>query len=157
MINVSSCLRRSNWLKVGVLSLVVSLAVVSLPDRAEANPNSFPVSCSLTNVALFPVRCGGEQELVEVTHQFALGFLSAGGPREVLPHIIHRVMPCESSYNRYAVNKVGPFYGLMQFLPATWHALDGGNWYSARVQGENTAKLLADSDPSTQWPVCWFA
>ncbi len=92
-----------------------------------------------------------------VTQQFTDGYRKAGGPEHLLNHILYRVIPCESSYNPYAVNYVGPFYGLMQFYPPTWNRLGGGDWFSAWQQGYNTAKLIGQTSPGTQWPPCWYA
>lgn len=92
-----------------------------------------------------------------MAQQFTDGYRKAGGPEQLLNHILYRVIPCESTYNPYALNHVGPFYGLMQFYPPTWYAMGGGDWFSAWWQGYNTAKLLHHASPGTQWPHCWFA
>jgi hypothetical protein len=92
-----------------------------------------------------------------VAEHFAEGYRAAGGPESLLPHILNRVIPCESRYNPYAVNWRGPYYGLMQFSVATWNRAGGGDWYSPWHQGANTARLVLASRPANQWPHCWFA
>jgi LysM repeat protein len=94
--------------------------------------------------------------VAEVKEEFAAGYRSAGGPEAHLPHILEKVIRCESGYNVRAYNGAGPFYGLMQFLPTTWNAAGGGDWFSAYQQGANTARLLKTRNPLTQWPVCWL-
>jgi hypothetical protein len=94
---------------------------------------------------------------LSVIDLFVAGYRAAGGPEHHLSRIIHRVIPCESTGNPRAFNRVGPFYGLMQFLPSTWYAVGGGNWFDPWQQGANTARLLHVANPATQWPVCWFA
>lgn len=88
---------------------------------------------------------------------FAAGYRAAGGAEGYLERILYRVIPCESTWNTHAVNHAGPFYGLMQFMPATWNAVGGGDWFDPYQQGANTARLLVRANPATQWPVCWFA
>jgi hypothetical protein len=92
-----------------------------------------------------------------VAEQFAEGYRAAGGPESLLPHILNRVIPCESGYNPLAVNRRGPYYGLMQFSVATWSRVGGGDWYNPWQQGVNTARLVQVARPATQWPYCWFA
>ena len=92
-----------------------------------------------------------------VLQNFADGYRRAGGPEHLLNHILYRVIPCESTNNPYAVNYGGPYYGLMQFSPATWYMVGGGDWFSAWQQGHNTAKLIHRASPGTQWPHCWYA
>lgn len=91
-----------------------------------------------------------------VTERFVAGYVEAGGPEVHLSRIINRVIPCESGGNPAAYSRVGPFYGLMQFLGSTWNAMGGGDWQDPYIQGFNTAKLLHRANPATQWPVCWF-
>lgn len=90
-----------------------------------------------------------------VRREFSAGYRSVGGSESILDHILEEVIPCESGYNVRAFNPAGPFYGLMQFLAETWLRSGGGNWYDARQQGENTARLLMTSEPRSQWPHCW--
>jgi hypothetical protein len=92
-----------------------------------------------------------------IIEKFIAGYRSNGGPEVHLDRIVNRVIPCESTWNPTAFNYVGPFHGLMQFLPATWYAVGGGDWHDPWQQGSNTARLLHLADPATQWPVCWFA
>lgn len=92
---------------------------------------------------------------IAVLDQFAAGYRWAGGPEAYLTHVLHNVIPCESNSNPYAVNYAGPYYGLMQFAPATWYTAGGGDWFSPWQQGANTANLLSWSAPHTQWPHCW--
>lgn len=87
---------------------------------------------------------------------FIAGYRDSGGPEDKLEHIVTRVIPCESSGNPYAVSPAGPYYGLMQFVGATWRAAGGGDWADPYQQGANTAWLLGKANPSTQWPVCWL-
>jgi hypothetical protein len=92
-----------------------------------------------------------------VAEQFAEGYSAAGGPESLLPHILNRVIPCESNYNPFAVNWRGPYYGLMQFSGATWNRAGGGDWFNPWQQGANTARLVLVARPASQWPYCWFA
>lgn len=94
---------------------------------------------------------------LSVTDLFIAGYRDAGGAEGHLNRIVNRVIPCESSGNPHAYSTVGPFWGLMQFLPATWNAVGGGDWRDPYQQGANTARLIARANPATQWPVCWFA
>ena len=88
--------------------------------------------------------------------QFIAGYRAAGGPEVHLNRIVTRVIPCESGGNPSAVNRGGPYYGLMQFSAATWRSMGGGDWFDPYTQGANTARLLARANPATQWPVCWL-
>lgn len=91
-----------------------------------------------------------------VVERFVSGYVEAGGPEAHLSRIVNRVIPCESGGNPAAYSRVGPFYGLMQFLGSTWNAMGGGDWQDPYIQGFNTAKLVQRANPATQWPVCWF-
>jgi hypothetical protein len=97
-----------------------------------------------------------EQFPNEAAAQFAAGYRQAGGPEQYLSHILYNVMPCESDYNPYAVSYGGPYYGLMQFSSYTWYSVGGGDWFNPYQQGYNTAMLVNSTDPTTQWPYCWF-
>jgi hypothetical protein len=88
----------------------------------------------------------------EVIQQFSTGFREAGGTEEQLAHAL-RIVACESSWNVYAQNPAGPFYGLGQFLISTWQRVGGGDIYSAWQQGFNFALLYERSGPG-QWPAC---
>ena len=92
-----------------------------------------------------------------VVDQFIDGYRWAGGPEHLLPHLLNHVIPCESRYNVYAVNRRGPYYGLLQFSPVTWQRAGGGDWFSAWQQGANAARLVRLANPATQWPHCWYA
>jgi hypothetical protein len=92
-----------------------------------------------------------------MTERFVSGYVDAGGAAGHLERILHRVIPCESGGDVHAYSRVGPFYGLMQFLGGTWNTVGGGDWRDPYMQGANTARLLARANPATQWPVCWFA
>lgn len=92
-----------------------------------------------------------------MTERFVSGYVDAGGSTTHLERILHRVIPCESTGNPEAYSRVGPFYGLMQFMMSTWNAVGGGDWRDPYMQGANTARLLARANPATQWPVCWYA
>ncbi len=92
-----------------------------------------------------------------VIDRFIAGYRAAGGPEAHLNRIVTRVIPCESGGNTHAVNRGGPYYGLMQFMGATWNAVGGGDWFDPYQQGANTARLVVRANPATQWPVCWFA
>ena len=119
-------------------------SVLVLPGSAQSAVAAEPVSYSQ------PATTSGS-----VQEQFAAGYRSAGGQESLLQHILSRVIPCESGYNVRAYNPSGPYYGLMQFLPATWNSAGGGDYYSAWQQGANTARLIQRAAPATQWPVCW--
>jgi hypothetical protein len=106
-----------------------------------------PVAAS----AAAPAAAGGS-----TIDQFIAGYRAAGGPEAHLNRIVTRVIPCESGGNPSAVNRAGPYYGLMQFVASTWNAVGGGNWFDPYTQGANTARLLARANPATQWPVCWY-
>lgn len=97
-----------------------------------------------------PAAAGGS-----TLEQFTQGYRAAGGNEAYLNRLVTRVIPCESGGNPSAVNRAGPFYGLLQFLPSTWAAAGGGDWFSPWQQGANTARLLARANPANEWPVCW--
>jgi LysM repeat protein len=124
---------------------VVAAAAPEAPPRRAPTPppNSRPSAITAATVA-------------EVKEEFAAGYRSAGGPESHLPHILEKVIRCESGYNVRAYSGAGPFYGLMQFLESTWNRVGGGDWFSAYQQGVNTARLLKTHNPLTQWPVCWL-
>lgn len=88
--------------------------------------------------------------------RFIAGYSSTGGPERYIERLVSRVIPCESSGNPRAVNRAGPYYGLLQFLPATWYGLGGGDWFDPYQQGVNTARLVQQANPAAQWPVCWW-
>jgi transglycosylase-like protein len=90
-----------------------------------------------------------------VVEQFSAGFRAGGGTEAQLAHAL-RIVPCESGWNVHAYNPAGPFYGLGQFLMATWQAVGGGDIYNAWQQGHNFAVLYNRSGPG-QWPVCQWA
>jgi LysM repeat protein len=94
--------------------------------------------------------------IATIKNEFSIGYRSIGGSESNLTHILERVIPCESSYNVRAYNPAGPYYGLMQFVEETWIRSGGGDWYDARQQGANTARLLQAARPETQWPHCWL-
>jgi hypothetical protein len=97
-----------------------------------------------------------QPSVATIREDFTAGYLSIGGSERVLEHILDWVIPCESSYNLHAFNPAGPFYGLMQFLEATWMRVGGGDWRDAEQQGANTARLLkSGAHPESQWPHCW--
>jgi resuscitation-promoting factor RpfB len=66
------------------------------------------------------------------------------------------VARCESSGNPLAVNPAGPYYGLYQFLPATWRSVGGSGLPTAASPAEQTyrAKLLWARSGPGQWPTC---
>jgi resuscitation-promoting factor RpfB len=66
------------------------------------------------------------------------------------------VARCESSGNPLAVNSAGPYYGLYQFLPATWRSVGGSGLPTAATPAEQTyrAKLLWARSGPGQWPTC---
>jgi hypothetical protein len=104
----------------------------------------------VATTAVAPAAAGGS-----VIDQFVSGYRDAGGPEAHLNRIVTRVIPCESGGNPRAVNYAGPYYGLMQFVGSTWRAMGGGDWFDPYTQGVNTARLLGNANPATQWPVCW--
>ena len=134
---------------------------VSTP-RAQATPSPTPSPTASPAPSLSASASAADQPVTstsasvsEIKQQFTAGYRSASGPENLLTHILERVIPCESSYNVRAYNPAGPYYGLMQFLPATWNLVGGGEWFNAWQQGANTARLILQRDPKTQWPVCW--
>ena len=54
------------------------------------------------------------------------------------------IAQCESSLNAYAQNPSGPYDGLFQFLPSTFHSHGGTNIWDAYQQSEITATMLAN-------------
>jgi resuscitation-promoting factor RpfB len=63
---------------------------------------------------------------------------------------------CESSGNPKAYNPAGPFYGLYQFMEATWHAVGGVGLPTDASSSEQTyrAQILYNRSGAGQWPVC---
>lgn len=115
---------------------------------ATATPESTPTPA--------PTAVRGENPTRDaIQDEFSAGFRSVGGSEDALRNILYRVIPCESGYRVDAVNPAGPYWGLMQFLPATWEIAGGGDWQDPRQQGANTARLLQSRTPQTQWPHCW--
>jgi LysM repeat protein len=123
--------------------LIYAGTTLVLPGSAQTVSLAQPVAATQA------VPSGSVQE------QFAAGYRSVHGPENFLQHILQRVIPCESSYNVHAYSAAGPYYGLMQFLPATWQSAGGGDYFSAWQQGANTGRLIQKAAPTTQWPVCW--
>jgi hypothetical protein len=79
------------------------------------------------------------------------GYRDGGGIEEKLPMAMCMIFR-ESTWNPLAVNRVGPFYGLGQFLMSTWNSVGGGDWRDPYTQGLNFARNWNKSNPATEWP-----
>ena len=87
---------------------------------------------------------------------FFVGWLAAGGFDD--PAFVHRFINCESTWHQVTAGK---FLGYAQWLPSTWgHVaqLTGfWDWTDPWMHGFNTAYWWQASDPTQQWPGCWYA
>jgi len=96
---------------------------------------------------------------------FLQGYRDAGGPVYYEGHLVNDVIPCESTWNPWAISPVGDA-GLLQFAAVTWGwnaRYPSAPWQSAYEQGWAGAKLLnwlnanGISPGSTfGWPHCWW-
>jgi hypothetical protein len=131
-----------------VVDYLPGITPLEAPFSAPAAPVSEPLVEAISPAApraLSPIEL------------FIAGYVATGGPQQHLDRLVHRVIPCESAGNPRAFSALGPYYGLLQFLPSTWYSAGGGDWFDPWQQGANTARLLLrEPNPASQWPVCWF-
>lgn len=105
---------------------------------------------------------GGEYRVRHIyVERFRQGAVDAGAPRWLVDHLVNVVVPCEHGWGppRWDNATGATYFGWLQFLRSTWDsvALVTGywDWSDAYSQGYNGAWLAMNSNPSTQWPVCW--
>ena len=92
--------------------------------------------------------------------EFARGYADAGGPPELIDHLVYNVIPCESGWQ--VEPPYSGFLGLAQFHPDTWARAGGGDWRDPYQQGANVAtwiRLIGVDAAGTAagWPHCWWA
>ena len=133
----------------------VAPSEATVESAAESTPEAQTPDAASLEVASARASGTANPSVSEIKDQFAAGYIAALGPPKYLEHILASVIACESGYNLRAFNPAGPYYGLMQFLPATWERMGGGDWADPWQQGHNTGVLLRSAYPQTQWPVCW--
>jgi len=69
-----------------------------------------------------------------------------------------RLAQCESGGNP-ATNTGNGYYGAFQFTLSTWKGVGGTGLpssHSYSEQKEKAIQLASQSNPGTQWPVCWY-
>jgi hypothetical protein len=98
----------------------------------------------------------------DVVGSFIQGYRDGGGDPSLEGHFVSIVIPCESEWRTWVINPDGPFYGLAQFLWATWESSASfsglWDWQNPYHQGYNVAVLIGplNADPRGQWPVAWW-
>lgn len=95
--------------------------------------------------------------LSETQATFLAGWYDAGGGAYKGDAAVVRFVACESTW--YIVT-TGNFLGLAQYLPSTWAyvaAITGfWDWTNPYHHGYNTGYWYGVSDPTQQWPNCWY-
>ena len=84
---------------------------------------------------------------------FLEGYRDGGGNLAWEAHFVNVVIPCESTWNPYAVSWWGHL-GLAQFAPRSWTLAGGGDWTDPYQQGRNVAAWSSITEPWAQWS-CW--
>lgn len=136
------------------LLLVALMGAMSLSACGSMNgPRESSKSPAIEGMPLYP---GENAELRKLINQYADEY-------DVPRSLVHRVIQRESDYNAGARN--GPYYGLMQILPATargmgfagepHHLLDAETNLKYAVKYLRGAWLCADGDEKTA--VMWYA
>jgi soluble lytic murein transglycosylase-like protein len=99
-------------------------------------------------------------EPADLIADFSAGYRAAGGPPDLLDHLITVVIPCESHWNPLDQSDAGQL-GLLQFDPDTWRraARAGADWRVSFEQGWAGAtwiNAIAEPGGSGGWRVCWW-
>ena len=94
--------------------------------------------------------------------QFRYGYNEAGYNLKLERHFVEQVVPCESKWDRFAVNTSSGAKGLAQFLPSTWIQISerigySGDWTNPIDQGYYTSYWTTQTNPagSGGWIGCW--
>jgi len=109
----------TNWLHAPLMAGLLTLAACAAPP---------PPKVEVTRVALHP---GETPELRQLVNKYAKHY-------DVPSTLVHRVIQRESDYRPGARN--GPYYGLMQILPATARGMGFAGEPSALLNAETNLK-----------------